>query len=195
MAPGEVDDIFLASTLTRHTSGVSILAAPTALDEMELVGEHEVQLALRLMRSQFAYTLIDTPRVVTAPVAAALEAADRILLVTDLSVPSVRAARRFIELLGRLEIPVDHADFVITEVVSGPVDVKKAVQVVGKEVFATIPRDEIAGTAMNDGVPLNGRPSRLAFALDEIARRIAGVEASSNRRGLLNRIFPKGVRP
>ena len=196
-APGEVDDIFLASALTRHPKGVSILAAPLAMDEAELVTDREVTIALRLLRSQFGHTVVDTPRVITAPVAAAFEEADRILVLTDLSVPSVRAAHRTFELLTRLEIPGDRAEFVITNAVAGPVDVKKAEQVMGREAFAIIPRDDdAAATAMNEGVPLNGRPTRLTGAVDDLARRLAGVGATSQgRRSLLQRMFPKGARP
>jgi pilus assembly protein CpaE len=195
-APGEVDEIFLASALTRHPSGVSILTAPLKIEEADLVTDREVEIALRLMRSQFAFTVVDTPRVITAPVAAAFEDSDRILVLTDLSVPSVRAAHRAFELLGRLEIPHDRAELVITQVVGGPVEVKKAEQVMGREAFAVIPRDDAAGTAMNDGVPLNGRPTRLTAAIDELARALAGVGATAKgRRSFLKRIFPKGARP
>jgi pilus assembly protein CpaE len=196
-APGEVDDIFLASTLTRHPSGVSILSAPAAMEEAELVTDREVGIALRLMRSQFTHTIVDTPRVITAPVAAAFEEADRILVLTDLSVPGVRAAHRAFELLARLEIPQDRAEFLITQVLTGPVEIKKAEQVMGREAFAIIPRDEdAAGSAMNDGVPLNGRPTRLTLAVDGLARRLAGLAPTSRgRRSFLKRIFPKGARP
>ncbi len=196
-APGEVDDIFLASTLTGHGSGVSILAAPVGMEEAELVTDREVTIALRLMRTQFRYTVVDTPRVITAPVAAALEESDRVLVITDLSVPSVRSAHRIFELLARLDISFDRVELLVTQLIAGPVDVKKAVQVLGKEVFATIPRDDAAATAMNEGVPLNGRPTRLTLALDDIARRLAGLArpADRGRRNLLTRFLPKGVRP
>src|SRR6266404_3546555 len=167
-APGEVDEIFLASALTRHPSGVSILTAPPTMEEAESVTDREVEIALRLMRSQFGFTIVDTPRVITAPVAAAFEESDRILVLTDLSVPSVRAAHRAFELLARLEIPHDRAELVITQVGGGPVDVRKVEQVMGRETFASIPHDDAAGTAMNDGVPLNGRPTRLTAAIDEL---------------------------
>lgn len=195
-APGDIDEVYLASALTRHSSGVSVLAAPPTLEEAELVGDREVEMALRLLRMRFAYTIVDTPRVISSTVLTALEDSDRIFILTDLSVPSVRAARRIFELLARLEGAGDRAELLITEIVPGPLDVKKAAQVIGQQPFAIIPRDDSAGSAMNDGVPLNGRPTRLALALDGLARRIAGVEHGPKQgRRLLSRIFPKGARP
>lgn len=195
-APGDIDDVYLASAITRHSSGVSVLAAPPTLEEAELVSDREVELALRLLRTRFAYTVVDTPRVIGNTVLAAFEDSDRIFVLTDLSVPSVRAARRVFELLTRLEGASERAELLITEIVPGPLDVKKAVQVIGQQPYAIIPRDDSAGSAMNDGVPLNGRPTRLALALDGLARRIAGVEHGQKQgRRLLSRIFPKGARP
>lgn len=194
-AAGEIDDIFLASTITRHPSGVAILAAPPTIEEAELVTDREVELALRLLRPRFAHTIIDTPRAITSAVVAAFESSDRIFILTDLSVPSVRAARRVFELLARLEGPLERAELLVTEIIAGPLELKKAVQVMGKEPFAIIPRDDSAGSAMNDGVPLNGRPTRLALALDALACRVAGVQSGSKNRGILGRIFPKGARP
>ncbi len=196
-ASGDVDDVFLASAITRHGSGVAVLAAPPTMEEAELVGDREVELALRLLRSRFAFTVVDTPRVISSTVLTALEDSDRIFVLTDLSVPSVRAARRIFELLGRLDGPAERAELLITEIVPGPLDVKKAVQVIGQQPFAVIPRDDSAGSAMNDGVPLNGRPTRLALALDGLACRIAGLQNGGPKQGrrLLSRIFPKGARP
>jgi pilus assembly protein CpaE len=195
-APGEVDEVFLASAITRHPSGVSVLGAPPTIEEAELVTEREVEIALPLLQSRFAYTVIDTPRAITTSVVAAWEHSNRVFILTDLSVPSVRAARRVFELLTRLDRAVDNAELLVTEIVPGPIDLKKAIQVIGKEPFAIIPRDDSAGSAMNDGVPLNGRPTRLALALDALACRIANIDpAAKSTRGLLGRIFPKGARP
>ncbi len=194
-APGEIDDIFLATAITRHRSGVAVLAAPPTLEEAELVTDREVQTALRLLRSRFGYTVVDTPRTIGSTLLTAFEESDRIFIVTDLTVPGVRAARRTFELLTKLELATERAELLISDIFPGPLDVKKAVQVIGQEPFAIIPRDESAGSAMNDGVPLNGRPTRLALALDALACRIAGLEAGHKpARRLLSRIFPMGAR-
>ncbi len=194
-APGEVDEIFLATAITRHPSGVSVLAAPDTIEEAELVTDREVEVALRLLRNRHAFTVVDTPRAITSAVVGALEESDRILVVSDLSVPSVRAARRMFELLGRLGSTLERSELVVTESVPGPVERKRAVQVIGKEPFAVIPRDDSASSAMNDGVPLNGRPTRLGLTLDALANRLAGLQPGTRPRSLLSRIFPKGARP
>src|SRR6185295_2796348 len=124
-ARGDVDDIFLHGTLTRHTSGVFVLPTPINIEEADAVSHDDVKLALRLMRGQFRYIVVDTPRTITGASLAALEDADRILVLTDLSVPGVRGARRMVELLKRLGTPVERVEVVVSEAVRGPVELKE----------------------------------------------------------------------
>lgn len=197
-SPGEVDEIFLHGTLTRHASGISVLPAPQQIEEADAVGHDEVRLALQLLRSQFRYTVVDTPRTITGSTLAAFELADRILLVTDLSIPSVRASRRFLDLLERLSVPTNRVDLLITEIVRGAVDLKDATRSLGKEPLATFPRDEAgAAQAMNSGIPFNGaRPAGVAAAVTELAAKLAGVQPAAKARGsLLRRIFAKEAMP
>jgi pilus assembly protein CpaE len=194
----EIDEIFLHGTLTRHPSGISVLAAPQQIEEADTIGHDEVKLVLGLLRSQFRYTFIDTPRTITGSSVAAFEQSDRVLLVTDLSIPSVRSARRFLDLLDRLGIAHDRVDLLVTEIIRGPVEMKDVVRSLGKEPLAIIPCDPTAASeATNAGVPLNGsRPVGLSLALKELAAKVAGVTPARAKRGaFLRRIFSKEANP
>jgi pilus assembly protein CpaE len=191
-SPGEVDEIFLHGTLTRHASGISVLPAPLQMEEADAVGHDEVRLALGLLRSQFRYTVVDTPQTITGATLAAFESADHILLLTDLSIPSVRAARRFLDLLERMNVSTDRVDLAVTEIVRGPVELKDLTRSLAKEPLVTIPRDEAsASQAMNSGTPLNGtKPGPLATAIATLASKLTGVQpAVAAKKGLLGRIF------
>jgi pilus assembly protein CpaE len=193
-APGEVDEIFLHGMLTRHASGVSVLAAPQQIEEAESVGHDEVKLALGLLRSQFRYTVIDTPRTISGSILPAFEHSDHTLVVTDLSIPSMRATRRFLDLLGRLNVPNEQIGIVLTELVPAPVEVKDAVRSLGKLPIVTVPRDDAAASkAMNSGTPLNGgRPAGLALAVNQLATKLGNVEPSARGRGgFLRRLLGK----
>ncbi len=194
-ARGEVDDIFLHSTMTRHASGVFVLPAPLQIEEADLIGHDEVNLVLGLLRSQFRYTVVDTARTITGATLAAFEHADRIFVLSDLSVPGVRAARRAVELLTRLNNANQRVELLVTHSVPGPVEVKDAARTIGQEPFLVIPRDEVsAGRAMNAGAPLDGAAQTgLARAVNELAVKLTGVgSAPRARRGhLLRRMFVK----
>jgi pilus assembly protein CpaE len=195
-AHGELDAVFLRGTLTRHTSGVFVLPAPPQIEDVDSIGHAEIDRTLSLLRTQFRYTVIDTPRTITGATMAAFEQTDRIFVLTDLSVPGVRSAQRTFELLGRLGIPTDRVQLVVTEALPGPVSVADAVRAIGKQPFFTIPRDESAASkAMNAGTPLNGAVSGLAESIDELAAKLSGLHETPKARPLLQRIFSKGARP
>ena len=194
-AKGPVDDIFLAGTLTRHPRGVFVLPAPAQVEEADAVGHDHVELALQLMRAQFAHTVVDTARTVNGAMLAAFEQSDHILILTDLSVPGVRAARRLIELLLRLNVSAQLIQPVFSHVIPGPVSPQDAVRAIGKEPLLVIPRDDAAASgAMNDGTPLNGKQSALSFAIAELAAKLTGVAPPPKPKGLLQRVFSKEAR-
>ena len=194
-AKGAVDDIFLAGTLTRHPRGVFVLPAPTQVEEADAVGHDHVELALQLMRAQFAHTVVDTARTVNGAMLAAFEQSDHILILTDLSVPGVRAARRMIELLLRGNVSAQLIEPVFSHVIPGPVSPQDAVRAIGKEPLLIIPRDDAAASgAMNDGTPLNGKQTALSFAIAELAAKLAGVAPPPKPKGLLQRVFSKEAR-
>jgi pilus assembly protein CpaE len=196
-APGEIDDVFLASTLTRHPNGVFVLPAPTEIEDADSVGHAEIKLALDLLRARFRYTVVDTARTITGATLAALETSRRILLLSDLSVPGIRAARRTADLLARLGVPAERLELLVTEAVAGPVSVQDASRVIGKTPFFVIPRDESsAAEAMNHGAPLNGKPTKLALAMAELATRVAGVPAAGKPKPgqLLRKLFGRTER-
>ena len=194
-AKGTVDEIFLAGTLTRHPRGVFVLPAPTQVEEADAVGHDHVELALQLLRTQFAHTVVDTARTVNGGMLAAFEQSDHILILTDLSVPGVRAARRMIEMLLRLNVSAQLIQPVFSHVIPGPVSPQDAVRAIGKEPLLVIPRDDAAASAaMNDGTPLNGKQSALSHAIAELGSKLTGLAPPPKPKGLLQRVFSKEAR-
>src|SRR5262249_13111158 len=191
------DDVFLASTLTRHPNGVFVLPAPTEIEDADSVGDAEIKLALDLLRARFRYTVVDTSRAITGAMLAAVETSRRILLLSALSVPGIRHARRTVDLFGRLGIPAERVELLVTEAVAGPVSLHDASRAIGKTPFFVIPRDEnSAAEAMNHGAPLNGKPTKLALAMAELATKVAGgAPAGKPRSGqLLRKLFGRTER-
>jgi pilus assembly protein CpaE len=130
---------------------------------------------------------------ITGSTVAALELADHLLVITDLTIPSVRAARRFVDLVERLSIPSDRVQLIITDLVRGPVELKDVTRSLGKEPIITLPRDDAgASQAMNSGSPLNGgKPGGLSVAITALAAKLTGVQQPTQSRGLFRRIFAK----
>jgi len=156
-------------------------------------------MALAILRSQFTHTIIDTARTITPATLAAFEGSTRILLLTDLCVPGIRAVRRIIDLFGRLNIATEHVDVLITNAAQGPVALADAVRTIGKKPLLTIASDAaLANQLMNAGTPLNGAGhSPLAATVDALIDKLVGGEAAGKgaRRGLFSGIFTRRSKP
>ncbi|HWT94791.1 MAG TPA: AAA family ATPase, partial [Solirubrobacteraceae bacterium] len=94
----------LNETLFTHRTGVSVLLAP---DEGELAEDVKVDVArnvLAALRTRHDLVIVDAGAAIGDASAAAVELADLVLLVTTPDVPSLRGARRMLDLWERLQI-------------------------------------------------------------------------------------------
>ncbi len=156
-----LDAVFLQGTMIRHRSGLAILAAPTPTpgEPTVLLTSEQTLSLLELVDASHQVTLVDTSAVALDSTHAALSCADRILLVTELTLPSLRACARTLEWL-RKEGVVE-VDKTVELVVnrhanrSWEVAPAEAARTLGLPVRALIPRDDAAVyAAVNGGLAL-----------------------------------------
>lgn len=191
-----IDDLILFSTLIRHNSGLSLLAAPQHIEEADEVDAGSAEVVITRMKQRFRFTIVDTARMLTATTAAVLAHSDRVLLMSDLSLPSVRALHRLCGVLRGLSVERDALELVLVAGEHDMVPVADASRAVGKPAIITIPRDSAAAAgAMNAGAPLNGpKPSPLLVAITELASKLSGLQTGSPaKRSLWKQIFGKGA--
>jgi len=192
-----LDPVFLRGAMTRHRSGLSILAAPAAGGDgppLELSASRTLAI-LELVTGMHELTLVDTPGIPSESTRAALGAADRVLLVTDLTVPALHGCLRTLDWLRREGVdPESTVDVIVNkhDSRSAKVTPKDASRTLGLPLRAVLPRDD--GTALdaaNAGKPLaEVKPGGI------LERAIAGLaaptapaaEVSQRRPGFL-RLF------
>src|SRR6266508_2929906 len=95
----------LRSYLTPHHAGVWALAAPTEPPVADTVSASAVSTLLKLLRSSFAYVVVDTPAAVTDQVLAAFDESDAIALLATLDVPSIKNLKLTMQTMERLRYP------------------------------------------------------------------------------------------
>jgi pilus assembly protein CpaE len=101
-ATERLDATSLRTILQPHRSGVQILAAPSQVEEAELVKAPHVERVLQLLRAEFDWVVLDVSRSWNESSIRALDLADQILLVVLLDVPTLSHARQHLALLKRL---------------------------------------------------------------------------------------------
>ena len=98
----QIDATLIQGLLQRHETGLHILAAPSRMEEAELVADSHVHSVLKILKREFDWVIVDVSRSWTESTVRALDLADEILLVTLQDVPTLTHARAHRELLLRL---------------------------------------------------------------------------------------------
>jgi pilus assembly protein CpaE len=185
-----LDAVLIRGAMTRHPSGLAILAAPAAgrgEPPLEPTAEQTIGI-LELVTGMHELTLVNTPRIPSEATRAALTTAERILLVTDLTVPALRGCARTIDwLIGEGVDPKSTVEVIVNRYNPRSKEVSTAdvSRMMHAPVRALLPCDDAAAlSAANAGRPLaDGTPLQMAIA--ELASPGgAPVEPSRIKRGL-----------
>lgn len=94
----ELDQEFLNRAAVRHGSGLSAFLAPDDLERAQAVNGEQMGRILKVMRQHFDYVVVDTCSLPDQVTSAALDAADRIVLVLTPELPALKNAARFLQL-------------------------------------------------------------------------------------------------
>lgn len=183
----EMDPELLDAVLIPHPSGLKVLAAPAVPEEAELMreggvdetgGNRRLRAILDYMRDRFDYLVVDTAHVVDDVMLALLDMNDLILVLTRPIIPEIRGARLFVELLQKLEYPMEKVQLVINFVDSKRMGIQpEAIERAMMPALARIPLDErTALRAANYGVPFVLKDGRadISQAVSELAQSVLG---------------------
>jgi pilus assembly protein CpaE len=111
-----LDSIQLEAALTRHRSGVYVLAAPARLEEAERIDTRGIARVIALMREIFDFVIVDSGRHVDDRTVAAWESSDRLLYVLNQTLTSVRRVWALLELVQRLEVKAPAPELLLNRV-------------------------------------------------------------------------------
>jgi pilus assembly protein CpaE len=158
-APDRLDGSLLRGAMLHHESGVDVLASPVTIHPLDSVDPAAIARLIAAAREEYRHVIVDLPQAWTYWTRSVLETASVILLVTQLTVPALRQARRQIAMLaheGLEGIPVMvAANRVETGWFRKGIGLKEAEDALGRPIDHAIPdgrRDFTA--AINAGAAL-----------------------------------------
>lgn len=96
-APERLDRQLLDVMLSRHDSGLSLIAAPNQPSEMRTFKPALVVRLLDLVSAYFDYVVIDVPRIWFPWTETVLMGSNRVFVTADMTVPSIRHAKRMLQ--------------------------------------------------------------------------------------------------
>ena len=97
-----IDSASLHMNLLRHSSGINVLAQPDDLNALEPINPAQAGAVLDALAGAHDMVVVDAPHVFDEVSLEILDRSTTILVVAELSIPSIRAARRAMEVLERL---------------------------------------------------------------------------------------------
>ena len=103
-SPGDLDAEKLAGFVTRHSSGVDLLPAPTRPDEEELVAIDRLEPLLEVARESYDVVVIDTSSQFAPATLLAIDNTDTLVLVGASDVPTIKSLKIALETLELLEV-------------------------------------------------------------------------------------------
>ncbi|MEJ7810132.1 MAG: hypothetical protein WKG32_06895 [Gemmatimonadaceae bacterium] len=173
-----LDTELLRSLMTPASRGVWALPGPDDAEFDGMLDGNTTTTILEHLRHDFGFTVLDCEHHMTERTVAALDAADRILLVTELTVTALRSTQRSLTLCRRLGYPDEKLCVVVNRVQSGEVlSATDANDVLKHEIFWKIPNDyRTAAAAMAKGVPVaeHDPASKLAWSYTQLAAKLGG---------------------
>src|SRR5688572_23184237 len=182
-----IDTDLLHSVMTPSTDRLWVLAAPERPEADEEVDSNVTATVVRQMRTAYHYTVLDCEHRLNDRTLGALDAADRIVLLTELKVPALRSAQRMIGVFRRLGYPNEKLGVVVNRYQSEDVvSPAEAAEVLKTEIFFRLPNDyPTCSRASTDGVPIgvNAPQSKLAASYRQLASRLTGAAEQDARSG------------
>ena len=183
-----VDAELLNSLMTPYREGIWALPGPDNPELDDLLDGATVSSIIEQLRSHFAYTVLDCEHHMSERTLAAMDLADRVLLVTQLNVSALRSTQRTLAICRRLGYANEKMCVIVNRFQSGEVlSAADAADVLKCEVFWKLPNDyRTAAGALMKGVPVAefDPRSKLAWSYSQLAARLAGVgEVARNGNG------------
>ncbi len=138
-----LDSIALEPMLGKHSSGVYLLAAPRRIEEGERVVPAGLGRVIELMQEMFDFVVVDCGPTINENAVAVWERAEHLFYLIDQSVPSMRSALRFVDLLNRLHLAGPQPSFVLSRYSAAqPIGESQIAETLSRPLFARIPRDD-----------------------------------------------------
>lgn len=162
----EPDAQAVRNAMLTHPSGLKVLVAPRNAIPLEALDAHRVDAILAVLMAEYDYIVADMPPALVPWLEPLIARASRLLLVTDLSVPSVACTRRVLDLM-REDNPEIATEIVVSRERKPMMQRKlhkEAAMAIGLPLAHWLPDEaKLARQALDRGEPLSQLAPRSAW--------------------------------
>jgi pilus assembly protein CpaE len=189
--------------LLHHRSGTAVLAQPEDLNKLEIVSPAQTGGMIDALSASFEAVVIDAPHTFDEVSLELFDRSTSILVVLELSVPGIRAARRALEVFERLHYTAvpERVKLIVNRYSRsrGLISLDQLTDALQSRAYHTIENDyQRVFTSVNAGRPLclddpNAPAARdiTALAGKLINREAPEAQLTGARKGLFGRMAPR----
>jgi pilus assembly protein CpaE len=188
----QVDRTTIKDYLVPHSSGVGILPAPSHPGDWNVVTPDHIEQVVRLLAQTHDFVILDTPGTFNEMVAAALEMATVVLLITSMDVASIKDTVLALNMLRSWSFPREKVKLAINHAnVANSVKERDVVRTLEYDVFWQIPYDESVtkSTQLGQPIVLTKPGSRVGANIIDLARMMGGVRP--RQKNLMDRFLKR----
>ncbi|MFZ3081919.1 AAA family ATPase [Rhodoferax ferrireducens] len=188
-----LDADLLRSSMSEVAPGLWVLAAPDDPAQATDVTPQHVRQIVELAREMFDFVIIDVGRSLSSVTLQALDLADRVYAVLQLTLPFIRDGKRLRNVFRSLEYPAHKIQWIVNRYQKGSQftieDLKKTLAI--NQVITLPNHYEAVAASVNQGVPVEriAPNSTIARSLRELAENIAPPPLGQARTGWLSGLF------
>ena len=168
--------------LLRHRSGVDVLPAAGDPDDWRAVRAENVTAIMRVLAESYEFVVVDTPGTMSESMAAAVQEASLVLLVTNRDVASVKDSVTALRLFDHWSIPRERVRLVVNDNAdTGFVPSSEIAAATGMEIAAEFSYQPSVLRSVREPDPILDADPKGGFARSalQLAERLSGVTASS----------------
>ena len=174
-----LDRDFLKELVSKHKSGLDILAGSEQFDRPGAQDAVAVEELLRVLGKLYDYVVIDAGNLINACAVAALYAADTVFLVANPDVPSIRNAQRLVDRVRQLGAGSERIKVLLNRTTDQHLIAPKQIETaLGYGIHHSFASDyRTVSTALNSGVPLTlTNHSEIASQFGSFTKGLLGLE-------------------
>lgn len=171
-----LDEHSLAGYLSRHESGVKVLAAPERPEYADLVTKEAVDKIIDLMLLTYDYVVVDTGVGLSDHTVHIAEKADQIMVMANLEMTALKNTKLMLETFEILELRSKVTLVVNRANMESVIQAEDAARILGYEDPVYIPNDfQTCSQSLNIGIPfvVNQGKTDVAKAIFKMAERIS----------------------
>ncbi len=152
----DLDYDLVSSVVQQHKSGLNVLLAPPRPEMAEVITDESIKSLLNSLRPMYDFIIVDTSSSLDDITLSILDTADRIILITQQNLPSLKNVSRFFDISESLKYEPEKVYLVVNRASDKKgISVKDISNTLKRPVVISIPaEDNVVNSAIDQGIPL-----------------------------------------